>query len=388
MRLLQGASAEYRNIKKIDEYQENNLIVIHEWSSYTASDLNSDAIHLTTFSRSAGARMTTAASSLSTEETRASGRGLIVATVRSVRRLADDIQSYELVAEDLPAFTPGSHVDLHLPCGLIRQYSLCNDSTEKNRYVIAVQREEKSRGGSDYLLERVRPDDELLISAPRNNFPLVRDSRRVRLVAGGIGITPIMPMVSECQRRNIEFHLYYCVHARQRAAFLDVLQPLMEIGRASLHVSDEGRRLDLGSLFGQPSTEEHVYYCGPSGLMDQMAEVTASWPDGLVHSERFDLSDAAEAALKSDSDQAFEVQLLSSGKAYTIGPKETIVEVLRRDGVHVDTSCEQGYCGTCMTRYVGGVPDHRDSVLDDGNRKHYLMICCSRAKEGPLVLDF
>jgi vanillate O-demethylase ferredoxin subunit len=331
--------------------------------------------------------MTLAEPSLPIEKSHTDSRDLIAVTVRSVKRLADNIQSYELVAENLPVFTPGSHIDVHLPCGLIRQYSLCNDATEENRYVIAVQRDKDSRGGGAYLFESVHPGDALRISSPRNNFPLVRDNRRVRLVAGGIGITPILSMILECRRRGIEFHLYYCVHARQRAAFLDILQPLIETGHASVYVSSEGQRLDLDRLFEQPSTEEHIYYCGPGRLMDQMAQVTAKWPDGVVHFERFNLSDAAEAQLKSEADHAFEIQLLSSGKIYTVEPNETIVQVLRRDGVHIDTSCEQGYCGTCMTRYVGGIPDHRDSVLDDGNRKHYLMICCSRTKEGPLILD-
>lgn len=331
--------------------------------------------------------MTLIATSPPIEETPASRRDLIVTTVRSVRKLADDIQSYELIADDLPAFTPGSHIDLHLACGLIRPYSLCNDSSEKNRYVIAVQREKKSRGGADYIYENIHANGTLQISAPKNNFPLVHDSRRVHLVAGGIGITPIMTMIADCQRRNIKFHLHYCVHTRQRAAFLDILQPLMETGCAVLYVSDEERRLDINDLFQRTSTEEHIYYCGPSRLMDQMAQVTARWPAGLIHFERFDISDAAGSALISDSDVPFEIQLLSSGKTYTVEPGEMIVQVLRRHGVQVDTSCEQGYCGTCMTRYVGGIPDHRDSVLDDGNRKHYLMICCARAKEGPLILD-
>jgi len=312
---------------------------------------------------------------------------LIRTRVDAVTEIAEDISCYELSADSLPGFSAGSHIDVHIPGGLIRQYSLCNDPRENHRYVIAVLKEKNGRGGSKYMHEHLLAGDGLLVSRPRNHFPLVMGNGRLHFAAGGIGITPIMSMVAECIRRNADFHLHYCVRSRSRAAFLDRLRPLLESGRATLHVDEEGARPDFRQTFERPGAGEHIYYCGPPGFMDHLASATRHWPEGSVHFERFTAAAESGTAAKASENEAFEIQIAGSGKRYTVQPDETIVQVLRRHGFQVDVSCEEGYCGTCMTRYVGGRPEHRDSVLDEANRNTYVMICCARAQESPLVLD-
>lgn len=323
----------------------------------------------------------------SVEHLHANGKELIRTRVSAVTKLADGIFSYELSGDDLPAFTAGSHIDVYLPEGAVRQYSLCNDPQENHRYVIAVLKEINGRGGSEYIHDNVFEGDELFISRPRNHFSLVPGSGRINFVAGGIGITPIMAMLAECVRNNRDFHLHYCVRSSNRAAFLTQLRPLFDSGMGTLYVDEEGITPDFQKIFAQPGVGEHLYYCGPSGFMDHVAVVTKHWPKGAVHFERFSAGADQEALRAGDENKAFEIRIASTGKSYTVQADETIVEVLRRNGVQVDVSCEEGYCGTCMTRYVGGQPEHRDSVLDDANRDNYVMVCCARAKESPLVLD-
>lgn len=331
--------------------------------------------------------MTVAASTSSTGELQENRKTTITATVADVRKIAEDIYSYELVADGLPAFTAGSHIDVYLPNGLIRQYSLCNDPAERRRYVIAVQREEQGRGGSAYMHENLHVGCMLDISAPRNHFPLEESARRFKFIAGGIGITPLVAMIKTCLRNHADFHLHYCVRSRSRAAFMETLLPLAAKGLVSLYVDDEGGRPDLAGILRQPEDGEHVYYCGPSGFLDVVGAASAHWPAGHVHFERFSAGGLSSTETTDAHDEPFDIQLAQSGETYTVGANETIVEVLKRNGVHLDVSCEEGYCGTCMTRYVSGEPEHRDSVLDDANRKNYVMVCCARAKQGPLVLD-
>jgi len=331
--------------------------------------------------------MTVATPASSIGELQENRKTTITTKVADVRKIAEGIYSYELVADRLPAFTAGSHIDVYLPNGLIRQYSLCNDPAERHRYVIAVQREEHGRGGSAYMHENLHVGCMLDISAPRNHFPLEESARRFKFIAGGIGITPLVAMIKTCLRNHADFHLHYCVRSRSRAAFMETLLPLAAKGRVSLYFDDEGGRPDWAEILKHPGEGEHVYYCGPSGFLDIVGAASAHWPAGHVHFERFSAGSPSSTEAPGEADEPFDVRLAQSGETYTVGADETIVEVLERNGVHVDVSCEEGYCGTCMTRYVGGVPEHRDSVLDDANRKNYVMVCCARAKQGPLVLD-
>lgn len=311
--------------------------------------------------------------------------------VSRVRELVVGIRAYEFTRPDgatLPAFSAGAHIDVHLPGGLVRQYSLCNPSTDVNRYVIAVLREENGRGGSKAMHDDVHEGSELLISHPRNNFALARDAERYLFIAGGIGITPILPMLAEVQALGKEFRLYFCTRNRARTPFLEELTPLVSERRAVLH-HDEGdinKALDLAAVLREREPDSHLYYCGPTGLMDAIAKQSAHWPQGTVHFERFSASADSQAPLQ-DGDSPFEVEIASTGEVFPIPADQTIVEVLRENGIDVDVSCEEGYCGTCMTRYTGGEPLHRDSVLDEEDRREFVMICCARSRGGRLVLD-
>jgi ferredoxin-NADP reductase len=318
--------------------------------------------------------------------------------LKSITAIADDINAFEFVSTNgapLPEFAAGAHIDVHLSGGVIRQYSLCNPPRERNRYVVAVLREPQGRGGSIAMHDELRAGQTVRISSPRNHFKLSTFARRHLFIAGGIGITPVMAMISEVQRRAEAFHLYYCARSAQRAAFLDELKPLIDRGVASVHFDNGDPRngLDLASVVAQHSPGTHLYYCGPGGLMDAIETASAHWPRETRHCERFSASPAAKSRQHgapdsgSEQDVAFDVELRRSHKTFTVSPGESVVDVLRCHGVEVDTSCCEGYCGTCITRYLAGEPIHRDSVLDDEDREEFVMICCCRAKGPTLVLD-
>jgi ferredoxin-NADP reductase len=316
---------------------------------------------------------------------------LMRVVVNRVSDLADGIRAYEFARQDgaaLPGFCAGAHIDVHLPGGLVRQYSLCNAATDLNRYVVAVLRETAGRGGSAAMHDLIRPGSELVVSPPKNTFPLSADAERYLFIAGGIGITPILAMLTEAQSVGKAFQLYFCTRNRARTPFLDVLDPLINDGRAVLH-HDEGdinNALDLGAVLREREPGAHLYYCGPSGLMDAIARHSAHWPKGTVHFERFAAAADAPAPLQAD-DAPFEVEITSTGDVFPVPANRTIVAVLRDHGIAVDVSCEEGYCGTCMTRYVGGEPLHRDSVLDEEDRREFVMICCARSRGKRLILD-
>ncbi|RDU96661.1 PDR/VanB family oxidoreductase [Trinickia dinghuensis] len=320
----------------------------------------------------------------------------IEARVNSITSLAEDVNAFEFVRADgsaLPAFTAGSHIDVHLPGGTIRQYSLCNPATERHHYVVAVLRDTAGRGGSVAMHDMLRAGQTVTISVPRNHFGLSADAARHVFIAGGIGITPIMAMIHDVQRRGEAFHLFYCARAPQRTAFLDVLQPLIDAGDVSMHFDggDPCNRLDLARTLAQYAPGTHLYYCGPSGLMDAIETASAHWPEGTRHCERFSAAGAPAHTAEDRADQRpdtpFEVELRRSRQTFTVQPGESIADVLRGHGVDVDMSCCEGYCGTCMTRYLEGEPLHRDTVLDADDREEFVMICCARSKSPTLVLD-
>jgi ferredoxin-NADP reductase len=306
--------------------------------------------------------------------------------VRSITYLAEAINGYELVdprGRDLPRFTPGAHVELRAG-GLLRQYSLCNDPAERRRYCIAVLRESESRGGSRHLHEDIRVGDIVEVSPPRNNFPLDPGERHL-LIAGGIGIAPIMSMIAELRRRRAEFEVHYCTRSPEMTAFRSELAPLAAEGRLRFHHDggDPAQGLDIRATLREARPGIHLYLCGPAALMTAATEAARDWPVGTVHCEYF--SGVPEPAAAED--RPFRIQLAKTGGEYEVGAGETIAEVLQRHGVAVRTSCELGYCGTCLTPYLAGEPDHRDQVLEENGRQRYLLICCSRAKSRVLVLD-
>jgi len=314
-------------------------------------------------------------------------------SVRVARKAveATNICTFELVGVDgaaLPSFSAGSHVDVYLPGGLTRQYSLCNDPAETHRYLIAVLRDPASRGGSEAMHQQVQEGQVLQISAPKNHFGLVHDARRSLLLAGGIGVTPILCMAERLAMTGGDFAMHYCTRSRDRAAFLQRITASRYAPRVQLHFDDGAadQKLDLAALLADQQAGVHLYVCGPKGFMDAVL-VTArekGWPESQLHYEFF----GAEVA-RSDSDAGFEVQLASSGRVIAVASDQTVTQALSAAGVEVLTSCEQGVCGTCLTRVLSGVPDHKDMYLtpEEQAANDQFTPCCSRAKTARLVLD-
>ena len=305
--------------------------------------------------------------------------------------VADGICSFEFCStngELLPAFTAGAHVDVHLPSGVVRQYSLCNAPQERHRYLIGVLRDPVSRGGSQAMHEQVEQGQTLQISEPRNLFPLAVDAQSHLLIAGGIGITPMMAMAHELERQGADFELHYCFRSRDRAAFLDSLESATFAHLVTLHddSSVTPSKLDASALLERPEPGRHIYVCGPGGFMDYIltTAAVAGWPENQVHREFF-----AAASVDHDADQPFEVELARSGKVFQIPANRSVFEVLDDAGVEIDTSCEQGICGSCLTRVLQGTPDHRDHFMTDAEhaRNDQFTPCCSRAKTPRLVLE-
>lgn len=314
--------------------------------------------------------------------------------VRSITCEAVGINTYELVdpsGGELPPFSAGAHVDVHIPGGFVRQYSLCNDPRERRRYVIGVLHVTDGRGGSAALHRDVRAGDMLAVAPPRNNFPLVEGARRHVMVAGGIGITPMMSMIAQLQAQGAPFELHYCTRSPERTAFMARLAPLVSDGCVIHHFDhgDPSRGVSLDALLSMSQDGTHLYYCGPQGLMNAVASAAAHWPAGTVHCEYFaaPAAPAMSAAGAAAADGAFQVKLARSGHVLTVPPDQSIAQVLRAAGVSCETSCEAGVCGTCRTRYLEGSPAHCDFVLGEEEKSQYLMACCARSNSELLVLD-
>ena len=313
--------------------------------------------------------------------------------VRVTRKIdeAESICSFELRAVDeceLPPFEAGAHVDVHIAAGLTRQYSLCNHPEERHRYLIGVLKDPTSRGGSRAMHERVVEGQLLSISEPRNLFALDHQGARHLLFAGGIGITPILAMAYELSHQGADFELHYCFRSQERAAFIEQLRHSPFARHVHLH-DDSGpqeQKLDASSLLENPSAGTHLYVCGPSGFMSYILESAenSGWPQHQVHREFF-----AAAPVEHDADTAFEVELASSGQVFQIPADRTVFEVLDEAGVQIETSCEQGVCGSCITRVLQGVPDHRDQFMTAAEHacNDQFTPCCSRARSPRLVLD-
>jgi vanillate O-demethylase ferredoxin subunit len=303
-----------------------------------------------------------------------------------------DICTLELVAADggsaLPGFSAGSHVDLHLPGGLTRQYSLCNDPKETHRYLIGVLRDPASRGGSHAVHDQVHEGQVLQISVPKNHFPLAHEAKKSLLLGGGIGITPILCMAERLANADAAFEMHYCTRSPERAAFRQRIAASSFVDRVQLHFDDgdAAQKLNLAHLLKAPQAGVHLYVCGPKGFMDAVLKTARdhAWPESQLHYEFF----AAEV-LKSEADGAFEVKLASSGRIITVAKDQTVTQALSAAGVEIQTACEQGVCGTCLTRVLEGVPDHKDQYLtpEEQASNDQFLPCCSRAKTACLVLD-
>jgi ferredoxin-NADP reductase len=318
---------------------------------------------------------------------------MLTLKVRSIVNEAVDINTFELVhpdGETLPRFTAGSHIDVMVPGGLVRQYSLCNNPSEDRRYVIGVLKLRDGRGGSQAMHDRVRAGDQLKVSAPRNNFELVESARRHLLIAGGIGVTPLMAMVERLDALDAEYTLHYCTRSPEQTAFKDRLEERMQKGRVISHHDggDPAKGIRLAEVLDEYEPGAHLYYCGPPGLMEAVAREATHWPKGAVHCEYFVPPPKVwPQVTRSAASDEFSVKVASTGLVLPVPRDLSIVEVLRGAGIDCSTSCEAGVCGTCRTRYLEGTPEHHDYVLNDEERESYVMICCARASSEVLVLD-
>ncbi|AFQ49645.1 PDR/VanB family oxidoreductase [Burkholderia cepacia] len=314
-------------------------------------------------------------------------------TVRVARKWqeARDICGFEFVSDDgspLPRFDAGAHIDVHLPGGLVRQYSLCNHPEHGDRYQIAVLRDAEGRGGSRAIHDEVRQGDSVRIGMPRNQFPLAPDAPHHLLLAGGIGVTPILSMAERLFSSGMPFDMHYCARSTDRMAFVERINTAGFHDRARFHVDDgdPAQRFDLASVLATAPDGTHLYVCGPRGFMDAVLSAARArgWAEARLHYEFF-----GGAVESSATDRAFQVRIASSGKVIDVPAECTVIAALAANGVDVLTSCEQGVCGTCVTRVLEGEPDHRDSYLTEAEHAagDQFMPCCSRSRTDLLVLD-
>jgi ferredoxin-NADP reductase len=310
--------------------------------------------------------------------------------VHTLRWEADNTISVDLRPAGgvaLPVFEPGAHIDLHLPNGLNRSYSLCNDARESHRYVLGVLRDRESRGGSRYIHDQLRVGTQLAVSPPRNHFPLQDGAAHSVLVAGGIGITPLLGMARRLTERGRSFELFYLARTRRSAAFLDELEALKV--PMTLHLDDErGGLPDITRLLARftSARDLHLYACGPGAMLDAFERSCAELGLANIHMERFS---AVAQPPSSDAQGAFKVELARSDKTFSIEAGKSILDTLLEAGFDLEHSCFDGVCGACETRVLAGEPDHRDSVLSPSERaaNKSMMICVSGAKSATLRLD-
>ena len=312
--------------------------------------------------------------------------------VQQVRFEALGINSYELVRVDggeLPQVEAGSHVDIHLSTGLVRQYSLCGDPADRRRYTIGVLRDEAGRGGSRLLQETLQVQHMLTVSLPRNNFRLADNARRHILLGGGIGITPLKSMAHQLVAAGQDFTLHYCAKSPEHAAFRDELAALGAPGQVRFHYDGgvSGQGLAIAALLAEPVDGDHVYFCGPAGFMRACAEATSHWPTRTVHSEHFSAPVVQAQNVVAGEDDEFVVEIASTGVRIGVPSDRSIVDVLNDAGILIETSCVSGLCGSCKTKYLAGDVDHRDYILSEDEREMYLTTCVSRASSPMLTLD-
>ncbi|KAB2388760.1 PDR/VanB family oxidoreductase [Actinomadura montaniterrae] len=299
----------------------------------------------------------------------------------ALRRESDSVLSVELTDPErrlLPAWQPGAHIDLGLP-GVVRQYSLVGDPAQRRCYRIAVLREPASSGGSRYVHEVLRPGELIEVGGPRNHFPLV-DADRYILIAGGIGITPLLPMVRALEERGAEWRLLYGGRSRRSMAFLDELAAYGE--KVDVRPFDEFGHLDLEAALREPADGTAVYCCGPEPLIAAAEHQCAAWPAGTLHVERF----AARARDDAPEAMAFELVLGRSGRRVTVPADCSALDALEAAGIAVPNACRDGICGSCTTGVLSGVPLHLDS-LTEPDTVDVMLPCVSRARTAELVLD-
>ena len=312
--------------------------------------------------------------------------------VAGKRLEAQDIVSFELVpavaGSSLPVFQPGAHIDVHIPGGTIRQYSLWNSSKDRNIYRIGVLKEVNGRGGSTAMHDLVEVATLLEISPPRNQFALVSTQASSLLLAGGIGITPILSMAEELLIRGSPFVFHYCARSRIRAAFLERLSQRDLSDKVRLHFDDAApeQRIDIAKLLRDQALDCNLYICGPQGFMNSVLSQAREmgWDEDRLHYESFQ----ANLQVK-EGDQPFEVKLFKTGQIVQVAADQSVTHALAASGIVIPTSCEQGICGTCLTKVIEGTPDHRDSFLmpSEHLKNDCFTPCCSRSFTSTLVID-
>lgn len=312
----------------------------------------------------------------------------MTALVRTLRHEAPGIMSIELVpprGERFPGFEPGAHIDLHLRSGLLRSYSLLNPCGETDRYVVGVQIDKNGRGGSRFIHENFRVGMSVQLSAPRNLFSLDETASHSVLIAGGIGVTPILCMYRRLIELGRPVQMLYCARSAEHAAFIDELRAFG--GKLDVHFDDEndGRPADLKAYLSDVPADAHVYCCGPAPMLDAFDAACEAAGIANRHIERF----AAVPQAAPAANHGYSVELARSNKHIEVAPEQTLLESLLDAGVDVDHSCMEGICGSCETRVLGGCPDHRDSVLSASERatNQVMMVCVSGCKGDKLVLD-
>lgn len=316
-----------------------------------------------------------------------SNHSTVMAFVHTLRYEADGIISVELRPQGDTVFAPfeaGAHIDLHLPNGLVRSYSLVNSPQDRGRYVLGILRDRKSRGGSEYVHQQLRVGMQLPISQPRNLFALDESAPHTVLVAGGIGITPLYCMLNRLRALGKSVELLYCARSRKEAAFVDELAA--SAAKVSLHFDEEqGGPIDLRAFLAERPSSAHFYCCGPTPMIDVFESHCENLGHPNVHIERF----AAAAPPPSAPQGSYEVQLARSGKSIEVPAGKSLLDALLESGVAVECSCREGVCGACETGVLEGEPEHRDGVLSKAERaaNNTMMVCVSGCKGSRLVLD-
>lgn len=305
--------------------------------------------------------------------------------VRQLRWEANGVVSLELgslTGESLPRWDPGSHLDLVLPTGIERQYSLCGPFGDQSSYRVGIRRERASRGGSEYVHAFLRPGQKVLIKGPRNNFAFHR-SNSYLFIAGGIGITPILSMIRQAESWGADWQLHYGGHTEASMPFQVELQKHDD--RVRYYPADKVGRIPVPEVLAEAQSGVNVYACGPESLISDLQEATADWPAETVHVERF----KSRARLSSAEDTPFEVVCAASDKTVQVPAERSVIAALDDAGIPTSSSCRSGICGSCETRVIDGVPDHRDEILCEADRAggDRMFICVSRAQTPQLVLD-
>lgn len=308
----------------------------------------------------------------------------VTVKIENIIKDTDRVNVYILSDPDqniLPPFTAGAHIDLHLPNGMVRQYSLTGKMIGHKQYKIAVQKEINGRGGSVYIHENLKIGDIIPISLPRNLFPIQKASRKHILIAGGIGITPFIPMVQTLEKRGEDFELHYCCRNAESTPLYNILKCLIDKNKLHIHHDDGDTNagLDIRDLLSKQQYGEHAYCCGPSGMVRAFKDATKKWSKDSVHCEYF--------GADNNDNVAYEIEIASTGQIIPVIQNQSMLTALRAKDINIEASCEAGICLQCKTKYLDGNPQHRDMLLSPEDRKCYITPCVSSCQGGRMILD-